>query len=271
MSSRSRDMHNILPHRRHAMLATASLVFGLAAGSRLALAGEGGPKSLLISYRCDAARRPAFRDWLAGPMTAWLQSLKAVGTLSTYQILFSPFAGTATWDALLILSFARYVDTAKWMLMERTRPGGLDRQGLALATPLRTYCADLAWEGMADNPGPESGRIAYVIPYTYNVLSTYTAFVETYVLPQVRGWMVAGILSRYRIYLNRSPVGDPEPWDSLFVYDYRDLESFGRRDEVLTQVREPLKADPAWVHMGEIKSTIRVESENTQAEFLPHP
>jgi hypothetical protein len=86
------------------------------------------------------------------------------------------------------------------------------------------------------------------------------------VIPQVEGWMREGVLAGYRIYMNRYPVG--KPWDSLFVYQYRDLEAFGERDEVVAKVREGLKSDPAWQKLNEIKQTIRTESENTIAESL---
>ena len=63
-------------------------------------------------------------------------------------------------------------------------------------------------------------------------------------------------------------IGDPKPWDVLFIYRYRDLESFGRRDEVSASVRGPLRLDAEWQRWSDIKSTVRMESENTSAERL---
>jgi hypothetical protein len=37
---------------------------------------------------------------------------------------------------------------------------------------------------------------------------------------------------------------------------------------VVAKVRGPLREDPAWKHWNDIKSTVRSESENTQAEIL---
>jgi hypothetical protein len=87
--------------------------------------------------------------------------------------------------------------------------------------------------------------------------------------------MKEGVLNRYSLYLNRYPVGDH--WDSLFIYEYRDRESFGKREETIAKVRDGLKNDPVWKHWSDIKATIRSESENTIMEEVtplpsaPHP
>jgi hypothetical protein len=227
---------------------------------------EGGPTQLLITYRAAAADRPAFRAYLQGEETALLEGLKKQGVLRRYQILFNPFVTTGTWDAMTILDFSSYGETQKWKDLERTSPGGLSPAGLKLAKPVQTYSADLAWEATAPDQGPAGKRVVYVIPYTYNALDTYRSYVDGYVIPQVKGWMEQGVLSRYGIYLNRYSVGDP--WDALFVYEYRDLESFGKREETVAKVREPLKADPNWKHLSDIKATIRSETENTITEIL---
>ncbi|MBW8812846.1 MAG: hypothetical protein JF588_05415 [Caulobacterales bacterium] len=244
----------------------AALALGLLAGAP-AMAADlpGGPTSLLISYRAEPSNRPAFRAYLQGPETALLDRLKREGVLKSYQVLFNPFV-TGTWDAMTVLSFSSYTATQRWKEIERTRPGGLDAAGLKLARPLETYSADLAWEGEAADGGPPGNRVVYVIPYSYTALDQYKAYVDAYVIPQVKGWMADGVLSRYGLFLNRDPVGDP--WDALFVYEYRDLASFGRREEVVAKVRAPLREDPAWKHWNEIKSTVRSESQNTQAEIL---
>ena len=244
-------------------LALAMLVL---VGAGRAVAAEGGPTQLLITYRSAAADRPAFRTYLLGEETALLEKLKRDGTLKGYQILFNPFVTTGTWDAMTILSFSSYGATQRWKDLERTSPGGLSPAGLKLAKPLQTYSADLAWEAVAPDAKPPGKRVVYVIPYVYNALDQYKDYVDGYVIPQVKGWMAEGVLTRYAIYLNRYSVGDP--WDALFVYEYRDLESFGRREETVAKVREPLRADPTWKHWSDIKATIRSETENTVTEIL---
>jgi hypothetical protein len=225
-----------------------------------------GPTHILITYRSEPANRPAFRTYLQRDMLARLEKLKREGVLRNYQILFNPFTTSYTWDAMTILSFTHYVDTLRWQQIERTAPGGLNAAGLRLGKPVDTYSADLPWEGQADDPGPEGDGVYYVIPYEYASADQYRKYVDAYVIPQVTGWMREGILSGYRLFMNRYGTG--RPWDSLFVYRYRNLEAFGRRDEIIAKVRQTLVDQPAWKQFSDIKQTIRTESENTIAEAL---
>jgi DNA-binding Lrp family transcriptional regulator len=225
-----------------------------------------GPTHILSAYRSEPANRPAFRTYLQRDMLARLEKLKREGVLSGYQILFNPFTTAYTWDAMTILRFANYADTLRWVQIERTTPGGLNAAGLRLAKPIDTYSADLPWEGQADDPGPEKDGVYYVIPYEYSAADQYRKYVDAYVIPQVTGWMREGVLGSYRIYMNRYPVG--RPWDSLFVFRYRNLEAFGRREEIIAKVRKTLVDQPVWKQFSDIKQTIRTESENTIAEAL---
>lgn len=251
------------------LLAPFMLLALLAATPVLAEKGPitGGPLELLITYQSAAADRPAFREYLQTEGNARLEALKKQGVLKSYQIVFSPFVTPGTWDAMAILSFSSFADTQRWIEIERTAPGGLSARGLALGKPTGTYSADLEWEGTAEKLGPERDRVFYVIPYSFGAADQYKKYVDGYVIPQVKGWAKEGVLSRYRIYMNRYPVGPP--WDALFVYEYRDLDAFGRRAEVVDKVRGPLQAVPAWKAYSDIKSTLRSETENTIAELLP--
>ena len=257
---------NISPFRWLAvaiLLAIASL-----GGHAMATENEisGGPGELLITYRAEPANRPAFRTYLLGEGSAQLAKLKQQGVLKNFQILFNPYVTPGTWDAMTILSFSHYADIKRWKEIERTLPGGLTAAGLKLAKPSGTYSADLAWEGQSDHPGPAGDHVFYVIPYDINNADQYRKYVNGYVIPQVEGWLKEGVLSRYRIFLNRDPVGPP--WDALFVYEYRDLDSFGRREETVAKVRGPLREDPAWKQLNDIKATLRTEEENTIADLL---
>ena len=247
-------------------LATSLLPTARSGAAELPVAG--GPRELLIAYRASVADRPAFRLYLQRQQAERLERLRQDGVLKSYQILFNPFVQPSTWDALTVLSFNHFTDTKRWQEIERTAPGGLTAAGLRLGKPIATYSADLEWDESAADGGPEHDRVFYVIPYTYASADQYRKYVNGYVIPQVQGWIKEGVLSRYRIFMNRYPVGEPEPWDSLFVYEYHDLESFGRRDETSAKVREPLRADPAWKQWSDTKSSIRKEAENTIAELL---
>ena len=231
-------------------------------------AQQSGPREILITYRCQPADRPAFREYLERDQIAILEQLKRDGALKRYQVLFNPIV-TETFDAMIVLDFASYASTDRWLAIERKSPGGLTPAGLKLAKPLQTYLADLQWEEGKDPPGGTK-PVFYVIPYSYSSLDQYKAYIDAYLIPQVRGWMKEGVLNRYSLYLNRYPVGDP--WDSLFIYEYRDRESFGKREETIAKVRDGLKNDPVWKHWSDIKATIRSESENTiMEELTPGP
>lgn len=227
---------------------------------------SGGPLNLLISYRSEPANRPAFRAYLQKEGHTRFEKFKHDGVLQSYLVLFNPVTSSGTWDALIILTFAHYADTRGWMEIERTAPGGLSAAGLRLAKPVDSYFADLRWQGATDEAATDRDSIYYVIPYEYTSAGEYEKYVDAYVVPQVKGWMREGVLSSYRLFLNRFGTG--RPWDSLFIYQYRDLEAFGRRDEIVAKVRGTLVGDPAWKHYSDIKQTLRTESENTIAEDL---
>lgn len=239
---------------------------GLASTDASAEPPAGGPSNILIAYHSEPANRPAFRTYLQKDMLPRLAKLQAAGVLSSYQILFNPFVTDYTWDAMTVLRFSSYAATQRWKEIERTQPGGLNAAGLHLAQPINTYSADLPWEGLADDTGPDQDAVYYVIPYEYASADQYRKYVDAYVMPQVTGWMHEGVLSGYRIFMNRYQVG--RPWDSLFVFRYRNLESFGRRDEIVAKVRLTLVDNPEWKQLNAIKQTIRTESENTIAEAL---
>jgi hypothetical protein len=233
--------------------------------ARAAEPDDAGPHHLLITYRSEARDRPAFRSYLEGEGRAPFDKLVKDGTLKDYQVLFNPYNQAGTWDAMVVLDFNRHAGTRRWQEIERRSPGGLTARGLKLARPVDTYSADLTWQAAA--PGAMArGSVFYVIPYEYNSAGEYKKYVNAYVLPQVEGWMREGVLSGYRIFMNRFPVG--RPWDALFIYQYKDSDAFGRRDEIVAKVRDGLKNDPVWQKLSETKGTMRTETENTITEVV---
>lgn len=224
-----------------------------------------GPTSLLISYRSTAANRPAFREYMKGAGAARFEALRKEGAIADYDLLFNWYTDASTWDAMAVIRFRSYADVERWKTVERSMPGGLDAEGLALAQPVLTASADLDWqEGSAAGDG--NSRVFYVIPYEYRDAAEYRKYVDGYVIPQVKGWMREGILSRYRIFMNRYPVGDR--WDALFIYEYKDLDAFGKREPTIAKVRATLRKDPDWTALNAIKQQIRSEAENVIADDL---
>jgi hypothetical protein len=252
--------------RRLAVLAIALAAMTTPLAARAAEPAEG-PKSLLITYRAESpAERPAFRRYLAHEEWRRLAAWKRDGVIKDFQILFNPFQSKDTWDAMLVLRFAAFSDTGKWIAIERDLPGGLDAAGLKLAHPVDTYSADADWAAGDEGAAADAKAVFYVIPYEFGKEDQYRSYVDGYVIPQVRGWMKQGVLTGYSIFMNRYPVG-PQ-WDSLFVYRYKDLDAFGKRQATVAKVRQGLVADPAWTRWNEIKSGIRTESTNVVAEAI---
>lgn len=252
---------------KRSMSIAAAIIAVAASPAKAGLEGHAeGPKSLLITYRAEASHRPAFRHFLAHHELARLAAWKRRGAIANYQILFNPVVTDNTWDAMLVLNFARFEDTAKWLAIERTSPGGLSPVGLSLGKPVSSYAADIDWEGGKGGATEDAGAIFYVIPYEYRAEAEYHRYIDGYVLPQIKGWMREGVLSGYRILMNRYPVG--KPWDSLFILRYRDLSSFGKREATIAKVRVELQSDPAWVKWNENKAGMRTESENVVSQAL---
>ncbi|KTE38394.1 MULTISPECIES: hypothetical protein [unclassified Sphingopyxis] len=225
-----------------------------------------GPRTLIVSYRAEAAKRTEFRRHMAGPFADRLATLRREGKLAAYEVYYSWYRQPDVWDAMAVLHFASYADVQQWLAVERSRPGGLDAAGLALGEPVATYSADLSWEKSQDDL--DVGEVYYVIPYSFREAGEYRDYVAGYVLPQFDGWIREGALSGYQLYMNRYAVG--APWDSLFIQRYRDFQAFGKRQQVLDKVRVGLRESPEWMGWHKRKGDIRSETENSIAELIAH-
>jgi len=225
---------------------------------RAADAVSNGPTSLVITYRAKPETRVAFRAWLTTRGAAQLAQWQHDGVFADSEILFTSFAATSVFDAIVILHFAHYTDSARWKAIERTLPGGLPAEALALAAPESACYADSLGHGRAEHR--DRAQAAYLLTF-YEVLADtpkYKNYSAGYTLPQLRGWMEAGVLSGYDLYLNQAPLG--KPWDAMLVLEYADLAALARRDEVKTDVRARLAAtDPKWLEWSKDKSAIRRE------------
>src|ERR1700682_393838 len=215
-------------------------------------AGQSGPTSIIITYRCPAASRPLFRDSLVSKDLPRFEKWKKAGVIKDYRFLFSWFVDENTWDSMALLTFNKYADVNRWREIEKISPGGLTEESLRLGGPNNTYSADLTWRGVAPIAKVDSSKsVFFVIPYDVVSLEEYKPYVAGYVVPQIEGWIKEGVLSSYSLYLNRYYAG--KPWDSLLVLDYKDMESFGRREKVVAKVRAALSADTKWKTLSDNK------------------
>jgi hypothetical protein len=225
--------------------------------------GEG-PASLFITYRCDAANRPAFRRHMETAGVEQFEQWKREGAFKDYLILFSAFVndGPTAPDMMVRLDFARYVDTAKWRTIERSSPAGMSADALKLCTPKTTYFADLNYEG-GPSPKRDLSKASYLwIPYHLEKgvgKPVYKKYFEGYVKPQNDGWLADGALSWWGVYFNQHNTG--VPWDMLFLYEYSDIVGLGRRDNVKEAIRSKLKEDPAWKKLSDDKQSYRWEDQ----------
>lgn len=246
--------------RQAAVLAVAlALAAPLTAQER----GEG-PASLFITYRCDPQKRAAFRAHMAGPGVAQFEEWKSEGVYKDYLVLFSAYVngGDTAPDMMVRLDFAKYVDTDAWKAIERTSPAGLSPEALALCTPVTSYLADLTWEG-GPSPSRNLAKAVYLwIPYHLEKgvgKPEYKKYFSTYVKPQNEGWLAAGALSWWGVYLNQHNTG--KPWDIVFLYEYADSVGLARRDNVKEAVRAKLRNDPVWKAVSDNKQSFRIEDQ----------
>jgi hypothetical protein len=230
-----------------------------------------GPLSLLITYQCEPAHRPAFRSYLETKGLAQFRKWKEEGVLKDCQLFFNWYVDEGTWDAMAMLRFHQYADVARWKEIEETMPGGLSQEALKLAKPVTTSSADIVWQ-KPGKPGDEvkedrSESVFLLIPYKYLVLvSEYKKYVDAYVIPQLDGWLKEDVLKTYKVLLNRFPTGDR--WGSMLVLEYKNLEAFGKRKQTKYKVREGLREIPEWKAYSDIKRTLRQEREPIIAELL---
>lgn len=229
---------------------------------------ETGPLHLMITYRCDPANRPAFRTYLEEVADERLDELERSGRIADHAFYFNWYVDEVTWDAMLVVRFEDWTDVLHWREVERDHPGGLCAAGHALATPATTSSVDVLWESDPAAAREDSGDSVYLmIPYVYlGLVSEYRDYVKGYVIPQLDGWVEAGILRSYRVVLNRFPTGDR--WKAQLMLEYRDVASFGRRKQVKDAVRERLRENSSWMEWSRIKRTIREELEPVISERL---
>ena len=226
-----------------------------------------GPKSLIITYNVAPADRVAFRKSIETTVAEQFQKWKEQGVVESYHLFFNRITETDTWDLVTLVTFARYTDIAKWNDIEKTSPGGLPIDVAKLTTAIRTTSMDLTRSGAVPKKG-KGKSVFKLIPYSYNPdTPTYVAYLDTYVIPQVKGWQEEGVLASYGIFIARYQT--ERPWTVMFVYEYNDEESLGKREATMAKVRARLKdSNPEWNAASDKKLDIRTEHRIVLTEDL---
>ena len=225
------------------------------------------PVSLVITYRAKPERRVAFRTWLGTKGREQFAHWRNEEVFAGARILFTSFAASNTVDALVILDFRHYTDSARWKEVEKKFPGGLTAEALSLAAPESASYADVI--GRDTTEGRDATKVTYLIAF-YELLTDlprYTKYFEGYTVPQLRGWMKSGALSGYAMYLNQAPLG--KPWDDILLLEYTSIAGLARRDEIKADVRAQLAAsDPIWLEWSKDKGSIRRELSLVIADLI---
>ncbi|MDB5437351.1 MAG: hypothetical protein JWR47_3608 [Phenylobacterium sp.] len=258
------------PMRVLTILAAAIALMAAAPAARAADWRDQGARSLIITYQVAPADRPAFRAAVRRSTLPRLDGLRSAGELTSYHVLMSRYVDSAGWDMMAILNFRSAEDLAHWRSIETMAPAGLDPQASRLVRGIASAPADPARTG-ASRSASEEAPVYLVVPYDYLVSTDdYLTYVDGYLLPQVNGWMDAGALGAYGVYLARYYPG--RPWSSMLLLEYRGDAGLARRDAVVKAVRASLAASPEWKKIADNKSTVRVEKLAVVAdELLPEP
>jgi hypothetical protein len=258
------------PMRILTILAATIALMAAAPAGRAADWRSQGARSLVITYQVAPADRLAFKAAVRRSTLPRLDGLRSAGGLQSYHVLMSRYVDSAAWDMMAILNFRSPEDLARWRSIEAVAPAGLDPQALRLVRGITSAPADPARTGTS--PSVSGGAPVYlVVPYDYLVSTDdYLAYIDGYLLPQVNGWMDAGALGAYGVYLARYYPG--RPWSSMLLLEYRGDAGLARRDAVVKAVRASLAASPEWKKIADNKSTVRVEKLAVVAdELLPEP
>jgi hypothetical protein len=246
-----------------ACAATLLVVAALAVQqARAADASNGGPLAMVITYHTAPANRVAFRQAMEAEVPQFAR-WRSQGVLESSHVMFSRHADSVGWDAMALITFARYADIERWKEIERERPAGLSQKTLALTTAIETVPGDLVRTG-----GRAVERGVYlVIPYEYLVpAGEYVEYLGSYVVPQMDGWMEEGVLAHYGVFMARYPAG--RPWQSMLILEYKDDAALGARDATTAKVRARLKENPKWKAISDSKKNVRNEKSPVLADPL---
>ncbi|HET6971828.1 MAG TPA: hypothetical protein VFH92_11925 [Phenylobacterium sp.] len=252
------------------LLALAAVVLGLLASPAAQAADwrDQGARSLVMTYRVVPADRLGFRAALRASTLPRLAALKAKGELSAYHVLANRYVDAGGWDVMVILDFANASALAHWRAVEAAAPAGLAPAALKLVSKAETAPCDQMFARVAPAQAGEPAPVYLVGPYDYLVgVDDYLAYVKGYLIPQTDGWLEAGALSSYAVYLPRYPAG--RDWTSLLVLAYRGDDGLARRDATTKAVRARLAAtSPEWKAFADNKQSIRTEKQPVVADEL---
>ena len=221
--------------------------------------GPAAPTALILTYRARPGERMAFLEKMRTEGNAQFAQWKKDGVFASYHLLAPAYAaaGKDTPDLYAIVEFAHFTDLVRWQRIEKALPGGLPQDVQSIAWAETSGTADVLKKASASASTSES---QYFI-LTYDVMipmPAYEKYALGYAVPQFDGWIKAGALNSYEVFINQNAAG--APWSSLILLEYKDIEALGRREMVKDAVRKALAAsNPEWKKWSEDKSATRKE------------
>ena len=228
-------------------------------------AAEAHPVALIITYHATPANWLKLRKAMDKHMASRLATAKRQGLLSGFRLFYNRDPDAVTWAGMAILDFSSEQALEQFHAAERGSPAVFGPAELALTSSIETTECETVRDGGSAQAGPSP--LYLIIPYRYVVSAdAYRTYLDHYTIPQLRGWMKAGILSRYQIQMATFPAA--RPWSALLVLRYRGAAELARRDAVKTRVRAALAYNPDWKKFSENKSHIRDELAPAVAELL---
>ncbi len=252
-----------LSRMRGLFLATSLLMAFPALNSRAAEPLKDTQPALIIAYHTTSMNWLAFRKALRSEELPHLRKWQKEGILRSYHILFNRHLDSDGWNTMAVLTFNGPDGFARWTKGARQMPGGLTQDELALTSQIETTPVDLVRRGAARKSA--SSPVTLVIPYRYLVSdAAYLKYLDGYTIPQLKGWIDAGVLARYTIFMAQYPAG--RPWSAMLLLEYRSDDALAARDGVKERVRAKLSNDPAWKAISDVKKAVREELALTLAD-----
>ncbi len=241
-----------LPHQLAFLLIATSMMCATSrpAANDLSLPG------LIITYKCTPAQRLDLRRYMLSEGLPYLAQLQRTGSLSHYHVFFSRYVDSDSWDMMIFVLFAKDKDRTHWRDVESQNPAGLSREALqhvqSITTTPVTYFGTLAEASQNQDP------VFLMIPYKVTISkSDYLTYVDSYVLPQIRGWEEESDLANYSLCWADFP--PDRSWSSMLILEYPDDAALGRRETTVAEVRKRLQHDNQWKLLADMKVNFRTE------------
>jgi hypothetical protein len=114
--------------------------------------------------------------------------------------------------------------------------------------------------------GRDSSKAIFVLGQYEPLISPaeYKTYTDDYIVPNMSNQKFSGIMTRYTMYLEREASGSNSKPRSFLLTEYANDAEFARKKEVKDAYKVALKAThPKWTKINDIKSTLRVDIDET--------